>query len=523
MKTSKLTPSDTPLSEVEFLRKENDSLQKEISFLNESIDWLKRQLFGKRSEKTAPDSNEEQLYLKGFEPQNETSGDEETITVQYQRKRKPSRTGQNKVKVPPNLPVERVEIDLPESEKKCPTTGKALVKIGEEITRKLSFRPAQYYIKEIARPKYGLPNAEGVVYADLPEGIIGRCLADESLLADVLVRKFVDHMPLYRIEESMKRDGIHIPRQLLSQWVLAAGKALFPLWNKMRQSILASQNIFIDETPIKLLAPGEKKTQTGYMWVIAGGASADPPYRVYSFHRNRQHKNAEKLLKNYKGTFHSDKYGAYEKIAACIKRLWCPCWAHIRRKFFEAQSGDQELKNWVLRKIRYLFMLERVAWARSEEERLRIRSEKEIPIIDELIKRVKDSLTNGKILPKSKLSSALNYFHGLIPYLKNYTKSPWARLDNNVAERAIRPLALGRKNWLFVGSACGGEAAGVVLSLAQTCRALEINPREYLEDVMRRLMSHPINKIEELLPDQWADESKAEKPDSVPLRRSSYS
>ena len=176
---------------------------------------------------------------------------------------------------------------------------------------------------------------------------------------------------------------------------------------------------------------------------------------------------------------------------------------HIRRKFFEAESGDVLFRSLVLRKIKYLFLLEKVAWARSPEERLKIRLEKEVPIIDELISKIKGKLTDGKILPKSKLREALGYFCGLIPHLKNYTKSPWARLDNNVAERAIRPLAIGRKNWLFFGSVEGGEAGAVILSLVQTCRGLGINPMEYLEDVMRRQMSYNAQKLEELLPDQW--------------------
>jgi hypothetical protein len=169
----------------------------------------------------------------------------------------------------------------------------------------------------------------------------------------------------------------------------------------------------------------------------------------------------------------------------------------------EAESGDPPFRDWVLRQIRHLFMLEKVAWARSEEERLRIRQQKEAPIIDGLIEKIKDKLINGKVLPKSKFTAALGYFCGLIPHLKNYTKHPWARLDNNVAERAVRPLAVGRKNWLFVGNETGGEAAAVILSLVQTCRALEVNPQSYLEDVMRRIMSHNSKKLYELLPDNW--------------------
>lgn len=201
---------------------------------------------------------------------------------------------------------------------------------------------------------------------------------------------------------------------------------------------------------------------------------------------------------------HSDKYGAYESLANQKKIIWCPCWAHIRRKFFDAENGDPSFREWVLRKIKYLFMFERVAWTRSETERLRIRQEKEIPIIDELIKAIKDKLIDGEILPKSKFREALGYLYSLIPYLKTYTQHAWARLDNNVAERAVRPLAIGRKNWLFVGTEDSGEASAVILSLVQSCRAIGVNPREYLEDVMCRLQDHTASKLKDLLPDQWA-------------------
>ena len=209
------------------------------------------------------------------------------------------------------------------------------------------------------------------------------------------------------------------------------------------------------------------------------------------------------MLKDYHGVLHSDKYGAYEALAQKKELIWCPCWVHIRRKFIEAESGDLVFRDWVLRKIRYLFMFEKIAWARSEEERLRIRREKEIPIIDELVTAIENKLVHGEILPKSKFKEALGYFCGLIPYLKNYTRHAFAKMDNNVAERAVRPLAIGRKNWLFVGNKEGGESAGIIFSLIQTCRAINVNPREYLENVMRRINNHPFNRLYELLPDYW--------------------
>lgn len=408
--------------------------------------------------------------------------------------------------MPADIPVEKVFLDIPEEKKICSETGLPLVKIGEEVTQKLAHKPGSYYVKEIIRPKYALPKGSegGICVADLPETLLTRCEADESFLAELLVKKYGDHLPLYRQSEILTREGINISRQILSKWVLRAGHALKPLYEEMKKQILLSENVFLDETPIKMLDTGYGEDGQGYMWVLSGGESINPCYRIYDFRTNRRHDNARDILKDYRGVLHSDKYGAYEALANQKQLTWCPCWAHIRRKFFEAESGDPPFRSWVLRHIRYLFMLEKVAWARSEKDRLYIRQEKEVPIIDKLITAIKERLVQGKILPKSKFKEAIGYFMGLIPYLKNYTKHAWARLDNNVAERAIRPIAIGRKNWLFVGNEDSGEAAGVILSLIQTCRAAKINPRVYLEDVMRRLMSHSATKLVELLPDHWA-------------------
>lgn len=497
---------------LEQLRKENSTLQdenstfrNEINNLKEQVEWFKRNLFGKRSEKIISTTNEEQLEFEGFDKIQKAENNESKTIPEHQR-RKPKRNGQNKITFPADLPVETTVLDISEEQKVCPETGKPLVKIGEEITYKLANKPGSFFIKAIVRPKYSSPkNPElGVITASLPDFLLQRCQADESLLADILVKKFGDHLPLYRQSEILSRSKIHISRQVLSSWVIRAGIALLPLYESMKSSILKSDNVFVDETPIRMLAPGKGKVQQAYVWVLVGGKSKDPPYRIYEFYEDRRHCNAETLLKGYKGVLHSDKYGAYEKLANAKQYVWCPCWSHIRRKFFEAESGDRVFRDWILRKIRYLFMYDKIAWTRSPEERLKIRQEKEAPIVDEIIHAVKEKLINGGLLPKSKFKTALGYLCGLTPYLKNYTKHPFARLDNNVAERAIRPLAIGRKNWLFVGNKKGGDAAGIIYSLIQTCRGMGINPREYLEDVMRRLMGHPANKVQELLPDQWA-------------------
>lgn len=479
-------------------------LENENNYLKEQLEWFKRHVFGKRSEKIIP-RNDEQLLFDGFgellqEPQ------EEEKTVEAHTRRSPKKDGKDKIALPKDLPTEEILIDLPEEQKVCPETGKPLVKIGEEVTNKLALKPGSYFIKKIIRPKYALPKGEGVSTAPLPGSLLTRCFADESFLAGLIVKKYCDHLPLYRQSEILSREGISISRQLLSKWVVRAGLALEPLYKLMKEVILKSGYIFVDETPVKMLDPGKGKTKETYVWLLAGGRSHDPPYRVYQFYEDRKHVNAEELLQGYHGYFHSDKYGAYEKLAAREDLTWCPCMAHCRRKFVEAQSGDLEFRDWFLSRIAALYKLEEAAWDQEPQERLKIRQEQEVPIIDEMIAAAKTRLIEGKILPKSKLRTALGYFCGLIPHLKNYTEDPFAHLDNNVAERAIRPLALGRKNWIFFGNESGGKAAAIIYSIVQTCRALGVNPFDYLEDVMRRLMDHPINKLHELLPDQWAKE-----------------
>jgi len=496
--------------EVTKLTKENSLLRESLSYAEEQLAWCKRQIFGQRAEKVVKNLNESQLLLDGFAGNEEPKPEEKQKVPAHVRK-KPNRNGKDAIKLADDVPVERHVIDIPEAEKICKETGQSLVKIGEEVTLKLAHKPGSYFVKEIVRPKYALPKESegGILVAPLPESLLTRCQADESLLADVITKKFGDHLPLYRQQEMLSREGVTISRQIMSEWVNRAGMALEPLYNEMMRQILASGNLYIDETPIDMLDPGKGKAHQAYMWVMVGGKQKDPSYRVYDFYKDRKHANVEKMLQGYGEVVHSDKYGAYEALANAKKITWCPCWAHIRRKFFEAETGDPLFRDWVLRKIRYLFMLEKVAWNRPEEGRLRIRQEKEIPIIDELITKIKARLIDGKLLPKSKFREALGYFCSLIPHLKNYTRYPYARLDNNVAERAIRPLAIGRKNWLFVGSEDGGKSAAILFSLVQSCRAAGANPREYLEDVMRRLMSHNSQKLYELLPDQWLKTYKA--------------
>lgn len=485
---------------IETLEKENAEQRAEILYLKEQNAWLLRQIFGKKSERVV-DANSEQLKLDGFENTSPEKG--KTHTIPAHERRAKTRTGEDTIRLPDDLPVETIIVDLPEEEKICKETGLPLQKIGEEVSHKLAHRPGCFFLKRIVRPKYAHPTREekGVVVASMPDTLLPKCRADDSLIAEIATRKFVDHLPLYRIVENFAREGIKISRRLLSQWVVAAGLALYPLYQAMKQKILAGDRLHIDESPVDLF--DSPKMTSGYMWVLVGGAGKDPPYRFYQFYPDRKHVHAEEILNGYKGIIHSDKYGAYESYIRIHGNVWVPCWSHIRRKFFEAEMGDPALRNWVLEQIKQLFEIEETSWTLLPTERLQLRQTQAVPIIDEMIKRVKHRLTHGIILPKSKFKAALGYFCSLIPHVKNYTQHASARLDNNPAERAIRPLAIGRKNWLFLGSEESGKATATLLSLVQTCRALNINPRTYLEDVFRRIMGHSARRVYELLPDEW--------------------
>lgn len=471
-----------------------------ITYLEEQLAWLKRQIFGKKSERIV-DTNSEQLKFDGFEGGDPQKAETQIIPAHDRKKR--TSTGKDTIKIPDDLPVETTVVDIPEEEKVCKETGIPLQKIGEEVSHKLAHRPGSYFLKRIVRPKYAHPEQEerGVAVAPMPDSLLPKCRADESLLAEIITQKFGDHLPLYRIAEVLSRNGIVISRRLLSQWVVAAGVALRPLYLAMKERILQGDRLHIDESPVDIFDSPDM--HQGYMWVLVGGVGADPPYRLYEFYENRKHAHAEEILGSYSGIIHSDKYGAYEAYIRKNGNVWCPCWAHIRRKFYEAEMGDPALRTWVLEQIQQLFAIEEIAWTLPFLERVQLRQSQSVPVIDALIDRIKKRLVEGRILPKSKFKEALGYFCSLIPYLKNYTQHPSARMDNNPAERAIRPLAIGRKNWLFFGSEKSGEAAATLFSLVQTCRALGINPRVYLEDVCRRIMGHSAHKIYELLPDEW--------------------
>lgn len=476
-------------------------LQEQIALLQEQIKVLQKMLFGQKSERFIESSQEQ--YLPGLAPDSTEVAQPDPVKVPAHEKRKAKSTPINTISYPEDLPVETVVLDLKEEEKIDPTSGKPLIKIGEEVTKRLAIKPSHFFIKQIVRYKYATAGEAdlGIKTPELPDTILNRPACDESFIANVIVKKFCDHLPLNRQSDILTRQKIYVSRQTLSNYVNKVAEALTPLYELMQNSVFASNNIFVDETPIDELAPGKGKTDQGYVVTVVGGLSLNPENRFYIYFPDRKHDNFYKLLSEYKGVLHSDKYGAYEQLAIKKRLTWCPCFSHIRRKFIEAEGPYPNLRTTALDLIQRLFKIEENAAILNELERLSLRESEGGPLIDQLIDLAHTNI--GKVLPKSKMGQAFSYLLGLKPYLKNYLKFPMARMDNNVAERALRPVAVGRKNWLFVGSEAAGQNTAILLTFAQTCRALKINPHEYFVDLLCRYQSHTYKNLEELLPANW--------------------
>jgi len=488
---------------VEILERKNKEiacLKHNMKILEEHIVFLNRKLFGKKKETIIDDGNYLPMDLEPPALEKEEPVQEELKKVVKKKRKKFSRFN-----FPDDAPREEEVFDLSEEEKE------GLKYIGSDIVEKLAYRPGNYFIKVIITKKYAkLDKPElGIFIPEKPQAAIPGSRIDESMLATILVDKYCDHLPLYRLEQKYARDGLYISRKTLSALSLKAGSLIEPLAELLLKEIMASQVIFTDDSTVSLQQKGGCKTSR--LWVYAGGASGDPPLIYYQFTKDRKEIHSLRKFENYKGIFHSDIYSVYEKIAKYDDITWQPCWAHARRKFFEALT-NHSLKGTVLQLMDDLFMHERKVWevessenTRSQKNylKLKIRKEECLPIVDNIFNSIKESVKKGEHRPKEKLTLAIAYLLKREDYFKNFLKNPDIRIDNNVSERNIRPLAIGRKNWLFVGSEKGGQTLASVMSLVQTCKNLNINPREYLEDVLKKINNTPKNLLTSLLPQNF--------------------
>ena len=497
--------------QIEELTQKIHSYQLNLSMLQHQVDQLLRRVYGRRSEKLDPRQLMfDNLLIDAIEqPDTPVEPLAELPAVSESREKK--RSNRTRRKHPGRLPIpahlERKEIilDIPEEEKVCPKTGEPLRRIGWEVSEKLEYRPGKLFVNVYKRPKYVSPDGTaservGVITASMPDHPIVKCKADVGLIAHVIVSKFADHLPLYRQDGIFEREGITIPRATQTSWLLQTYDAIRPLGEALKREVLKSDILFTDDTPIPLQVKGHGRVKKGRLWVYVRGGPG-PPLTVYDFSPDRKKKRPLGFLGDYRGYIHADAYSGYDELFLKEGVIEVGCWAHARRKFDEAAASRPAEATEVLARIARLYKVESECREMASGDRCRIRREQAAPIIDGIFKRLEE-LTSAT-LPSEPLRKAANYALNQRDALYRYLEDGRLRPDNNTAENAIRPLALGRKNWLFAGSERGGRAAALFYSLVQSCKACDVNPWPYFDDMLRRIMSHPINRLRELLPDQW--------------------
>lgn len=411
--------------------------------------------------------------------------------------------GHGRQRLPKSLRRERRVYDLEEAKRQCPECQERLRRIGEDVSERLEYVPASLLVIEEACQKYACPKGCTVVTAEKPEAPIDKGLAGPGLLAHVAVSKFGDHLPLHRQEEIFRRQGVELARQTLCDWMRECAELVSPLYELMKQRVLASKAVQTDDTPVPVLDPDLPRTRTGRIWTYLGDDAY--PYTVYDYTPTRSRDGPEEFLKAFRGYLQADAYSGYDHFYEEPERgiEEVACWAHARRRHFEAQSSDLMRSTVMLAYIRLLYDVEREAQERrlKGEARRAVRLEKSKPILDDI--RTYLEREQPRVLPKSPEGEAIAYTLANWKALTRYLDDGDLAIDNNGAERSLRGVAVGRKNWMFYGSDNGGRTAAVLSSLIATSKRGGLDPFAYLRDLFGRISSHPQSRLAELLPDQW--------------------
>ena len=477
-------------------------VQAEVERLNLIIRQFQRAQFGRRSERLDPDQ-----FALGLEDLDADVGRAETRHPPPLAKGgefDAKAPGQRQA-LPDHLPREEVRHDIEGSA--CPCCGGALHAIGEAVSEMLDWVPARFRVIRIRRPKYGCRACGTIHQAPAPERLIAKGMATPGLIAHVLVSKYCDHAPLYRQAQIFARHGVEIDRSTLANWVGGACWWLEPLQARLAAEVFASGKIFADDTPIPVLDPGRGRTKTGRLWVYARDdrpwAGPDPPAAVYFYSPDRKGERPSAHLDRFKGVLQVDGYAGFERLTAKGEITLAACWAHARRKFYELhEATGSPIAAEALRRIAELYAVEQRIRGRSADERRRIRDVESRPLVEAMKPWLEREL--GRIPGRGGLAEATRYALSRWPALCRFLGDGRIELDTNTVERAIRPVALGRKNHLFAGSDGGGERWATVCSLIATAQLNGIEPFAYLKDVLERMVDgHPVNRLGELLPWNW--------------------
>ena len=473
------------------------SRDSEIEQLKLLIAKLQRMQFGRKSEKLERQIEQLQLRLEALQMNN---------AEQVAALPKPPESLE-RVARPTRQPLSahllrEVQTLLPQ-EKACPDCGGALHKLGEDVTEILERVPARCYVIRQVRVKLACGSCDKIVQAKAPSRPIERGIAGPGLLAHVLVSKYADHLPLYRQAEIFAREGVELDRATLADWVAGTSRLMQPLVEMLRQHVMNAEKLHADDVPVPVLAPGLGKTKTGRLWTYVRddrpAGDNTPPAVWFAYTPDRKGEHPKEHLRQFRGTLQADGYAGFDQIYEAGSIQEAACWAHVRRKFYDIQVAHKSaVAAEALERIAALYAIEKDIQGRLPEERRAVRNERSRPLLESLKQWLDEIL--GRLSKKSDTAMAVRYALGRWEALLRYCDDGRLEMDNNAAERSLRAVALGRKNYLFAGSDRGGESAALLYSLIGTAKLNGIDPEAYLRNVLSRIAEHSINRIAELLP-----------------------
>jgi transposase len=473
------------------------------------LDQLKKQIFGSSADRASlPEAySKEQILMDLFPAPGQPPATQGVVESQPETSSKSESKGKPKTPLIVPQAIQTVTQRIEPEEKICPHCGIEKCEIGCERSERFDYIPAQIIRKEILRPKLACPCGQGtVVIAPLPPVLIEKGKADSGLVAQVILSKYDDHIPLYRQEQQFARLGVHFPRQTLCDWVERGAFWLQGLVRVMNQELLAGNYLQVDETPVKVLDPEVKgKAATGYLWV-----KAHPKGDViFEFHPGRSKECGSQVIGSFEGKIQRDGYGVYSSLEKSRPKLiGVGCWSHARRKFVDALEEAPEQAQWFVGQIRKLYVMESLARdkAMTAEQRQRMRQELGPPIMESIKARL-DQLYPS-LLPQNPLGKALKYALSEWVSLQRYLEDGQLEIDNNLTENAIRPSAVGKKNWLFLGHPEAAWKSAVIYSIIGSCRRRGIDPWRYLKDVLARLPSATTTDLPNLIPAHWKPQER---------------
>jgi transposase len=474
--------------------------QAEIERLRLIVQKLQRLQFGRRAERLDGD----QLEL-GLEDLGADIARAEELLPIVPSKEPAARDRSDRPSLPDHLQREDVRLDL--DAEACSCCGGALHTIGETVSEMLDWVPARLRVIRIRRPRYGCRACGTIHQAPAPERPIAKGLASPGLLAHVLIGKYCDHLPLYRQSQIFARQGVELDRSTLTNWVGGAAWWLEPLRERLAAHVFASNKLFADDTPLPVLDPGRGRTKTGRLWVYARDdqpwSGPEPPAAVYFYSPDRRAERPVSHLVQFKGVLQVDGYAGFEQLTVRGDIVLAACWAHTRRKFYDVhQATGSPIAGEALRRIAGLYALEAAIRGRSADERRRVRAAEAKPLVDAFKTWLEAEL--HRVPPRSSLADAIRYAFARWPALCRFLEDGRVELDTNTVERAIRPIALGRKNHMFAGSDGGADRWAIVSSLITTAKLNDCEPYAYLKDVLERMThGHPMGQLDDLLPWNW--------------------